>query len=448
MNRPTLVVQTPEAFGFLYDPPLGQLRERCAHGGRGSGKSWQFARALLVHGLNKRIRVLCAREYQSSMRDSVQKILIDQIAALGLGAVYYATETSIVGENGTEFLFKGLKRDISQIKSIEGIDVCWIEEAESVSKQSWRVLIPTIRKLGSEIWTTFNAKHSTDATYQRLVANHPPRSIVRHINFDANPWFPEVLDQEQRELLLADPEAHAHVWGGQPWARSDAAVLNGKIKVEEFTPGPEWQGPYYGSDFGFANDPTIIAKVWIFGSRLYIERDDGKPRLDNDDTARLYREVLDDERRVVRADSARPETINELRKRGLNVDSVEKWAGSVADGIAFLRSFAAIVIHPNCKRAIDEARLWRYKVDPKTDDVLPILVDGFDHVWDAVRYALAPFIKARPRVGMMMGRRTARTRAQRDRSENGNGKPPAPVQAPRVLGGRRFLDVKKSDGKS
>lgn len=442
MSRPTVVVQTPEAFAFLYDPPLGSVRERAAHGGRGSAKSWQFARALLVHGFQRRLRILCARQYQSSMRDSVLAMLQDQIVNLQLGAHYYATEKSIVGENGTEFLFKGLKRDIAQIKSIEGIDIVWVEEAESVSKQSWRVLIPTIRKPGSEIWTTFNPQFATDATYQRLVVHPPPRSIVREVNFPDNPWFPGgVLDEEQRNLLLTDPEAHAHVWMGKPWSRSDAAVLNGKIKVEEFTPGPEWQGPYYGSDFGFANDPTVIVKVWIFGSRLYVERDDGKPRLDNDDTARLYREVLDDERRVVRADNARPETINELRKRGLNVEGVEKWAGSVADGISYLRSFAAIVVHPNCKRAIEEGRLWRYKVDPKTDEVLPILVDGFDHVWDAVRYALAPMIKARPRVGLMMGRRSARTRAQSDASEH--AKPSTPVQAPRVLGGRRFLDIKK-----
>jgi phage terminase large subunit len=392
------------------------------------------------------------------MRDSVHKILVDQIAALGLGAVYYATETSIVGENGTEFLFKGLKRDISQIKSIEGIDVCWIEEAESVSKQSWRVLLPTIRKPGSEIWTTFNPRHTTDATYQRLVVKAPPRSIVRQVNFPDNPWFPEVLDQEQREMLVNDPEAWEHVWKGAPWARSDAAVLNQKWTVEEFTPGPEWEGPYYGSDFGFANDPTTIVKVWIFGSRLWIEADEGKPRLDNDDTARLYREVLDDERRVVRADSARPETINELRKRGLNVEGVEKWSGSVADGIAYLRSFAKIVIHPRCKRAQEEARLWRYKVDPKTDEVLPILVDGFDHVWDAVRYALAPLIKARPTVGILIGRpKNGTPRRRRGLSSLASAAPPVPGSAPpvpvhaQVIGakkaprtGRRFLDIKNS----
>lgn len=465
-TRPNLVVQTPAAFEFLYDPPLGSVRERCAYGGRGSGKSWQFARALLVHGVARRLRVLCARQYQASMADSVHRILTDQIAAMGLGGFYYATEKSIIGENGTEFLFKGLKRDIGQIKSIEGIDICWIEEAETVSKQSWRVLIPTIRKTGSEIWTTFNPFMSTDATYQRLVVKPPPRSIVRHINYPANPWFPgSVLDDEQKELFRTDPEAHAHVWGGEPWARSDAQVLNGKWIIDDFTPDESWGDPYYGADWGFANDPTVIVKMWIRDRRLLIERDDGKPQLDNDATAQLFRDVLDDERRTIRADSARPETINEMVKRGLRVVGVDKWPGSVADGISYLRSFDKIVIHSRCVRAVQEARLWRYRVDPKTDEVLPHLVDGFDHVWDGARYGLEPLIKKRPRVGILTGK--PRPAAQGP----GDSPTPAPAKPARVIrptradrahskpveamiqgvgekktapiAGRRFLDVKK-----
>lgn len=429
-----LVVPTPAAFGELYSVPLGAVRERCYYGGRGSAKSWQIARALLVHGVNRRLRILCAREFQSSMKDSVLRILTDQIAALGLGNFYFSTGTSIIGENGTEFLFKGLRRDISQIKSTEGIDICWLEEAETVSKSSWRVLTPTIRKPGSEIWTTFNPALPSDETYQRLVVRGVPRSIVRKVSFRDNPWLPAVLDEEQRDLLLSDPEAWEHVWNGAPWSRSDAQVLNGKWSTAEFEPDDSFGEPLYGADWGFANDPTVIVRLYLKDRRLYVYRAQGKPQLSNDQTAQLFRDNLDDEKRVVRADNARPETINEMRLRGLNVVGVDKWTGSVADGIAYLRSFDMIVIHVNEKRAIEEARLWRYKVDPRTQDVLPHLVDGFDHTWDGSRYALAPLIKARPRVGVVIGSHAAAIAAK---AAEGQVKAPSKAvvrRIPQILG--------------
>lgn len=449
-GRGQLVVPTPAAFGELYSVPLGAVRERCYYGGRGSAKSWQIARALLVHGFERRLRILCAREYQTSMKDSVLRILTDQIALLGLGGFYYSTGSSIIGENGTEFLFKGLRRDISQIKSTEGIDIAWLEEAESVSASSWRVLIPTIRKPGSEIWTTFNPALPTDATYLRLVVKPPPRSIVRKVSYRDNPWLPEVLDREQAELFRNDPEAWAHVWDGEPWSRSDAQVLNGKWTTQEFTPDESFGEPLYGADWGFANDPTIIWRGYVKDKRLYVYRAQGKPQLDNDATAQLFRDNLDDIRREVRADSARPETINEMVKRGLRVVGVDKWAGSVADGISYLRSYDSIVIHVDEKRAIEEARLWRYKVDARTQEVLPHLVDGFDHTWDAARYALAPLIKQRPRVGLIFGNPTSRRQVA-----NNLGQTSANLGASRVAAeetvekkkapatGRRFLDIKK-----
>lgn len=426
-----LVVPTPAAFGELYSVPLGAVRERCYYGGRGSAKSWQIARALLVHGVNRRLRILCAREYQTSMKDSVLRILTDQIANLGLGNFYYSTGSSIIGENGTEFLFKGLRRDISQIKSTEGIDIAWLEEAESVSAASWRVLIPTIRKPGSEIWTTFNPALPTDATYQRLVVKSPPRSIVRRVSFRDNPWLPEVLNEEQATLFINDPEAWAHVWDGEPWSRSDAQVLNGKWITQDFTPDESFGEPLYGADWGFANDPTIIFRGYIKDKRLWVYKAQGKPQLSNDATAQLFRDNLDDERRQVRADSARPETINEMKLRGLNVVGVDKWPGSVADGISYLRSFDMIVIHVDEKRAIEEARLWRYKVDPRTQEVLPHLVAGFDHTWDAGRYALAPLIKARPRVGVLVGSHSAAVAASRKPAADLRPPPPpAPPSKP------------------
>lgn len=393
----TIDVATPPAFEFLFDPPLGSKRYRVAYGGRGKGSSWNFARALLVLGRTRPLRILCAREYQSSIKDSVHKLLSDQIDALTLRTFYDVQAKTIIGRNGTEFIFKGLRKDIAQIKSTEGIDICWIEEAESVSDLSWQTLIPTVRKPGSEIWVSFNPALPTDATYQRFVEKPPPaaRAVVRKVSYTDNPWLPKVLDEEQRALFIADPEAHAHVWGGEPWSRSDAQVLAGKWRVEDFTPQRHWAAPLFGADYGFAQDPTILVKLWLADSRLYLGYADGSPQMDLDDIEDAWKLVPGAKEHTIRADAARPEMTHELRLRKLNVVSAAKWEGSVKDGIAHLRTYAEIVIHPRCKRAIQEARLWRYKVDPRTQDILPDLQKGNDHTWDAVRYALAPLIRRR-----------------------------------------------------
>ena len=392
-----LNVPTPQAFAPLFTP-LGEHRYRVYYGGRGSAKSWQFARALLVHGLTKPIRVLCAREYQASIRDSVHRVLADQIALLDLSGFYTVQESAILGANGTEFLFKGLRRDIAQIKSTEGIDVCWVEEAEAVSDNSWRTLVPTIRKPDSEIWVSFNPALESDPTYQRFVVRPPERSVCRKVSYVDNPWFPDVLREEQEALRRSDPEAHAHIWGGEPWSRADAQVLSGKWRVEDFTPEPSWGTPLYGADWGFAVDPTILMRVWVYDRRLYVEYESGGPQMDMDATVRAFDVVPDSRSYVIRADSARPETISEIKKRGFRIQAADKWAGSVEDGIQHIRSYDEIILHPRCPRTIQEARLWRYKTDPRTDDVIPALVDANNHCWDAIRYALSPLIKKGPSV--------------------------------------------------
>lgn len=395
----TVRAEIPRAFRFLFDPPLGAVRYRVAYGGRGSAKSWQFARALLLHGVRTPLRILCAREFQTSIRDSVHKLLGDQIDRLGLQAFYTVQRDGIYGANGTEFLFKGLRKDVAQIKSTEGIDVCWVEEAASVSKESWEALIPTVRKPGSEIWVTFNPDLESDPTFAMFVTAPSPRAIVRRVGYRDNPWLPDVLREEAEELRRRDPDAYANVWGGEPWTRSDAEVLAGKWAVEDFTPQKGWQGPYFGADYGFANDPAVLVRLWTADGRLYLDYDVGTALMTLDDMAREWGAVPGAKEHVVRADAARPETTNELRLRGFRIESAPKWAGSVEDGITHLRSYERIVIHPRCARAQKEARLWRYRVDPRTGDVLPQLVDAHNHVWDSARYGLAPLIRqgSRPR---------------------------------------------------
>lgn len=404
MNEPARV-ELPAALGFLMDPPLGSVRYRVVYGGRGSAKSWSVARALLLHGASSPIgiRILCSREYQSSIRDSVHRLLEDQIQAMGLGGFYTVERSRIYGTNGTEFVFLGIKRDPHTIKSMEGIDICWIEEAEAVSEESWHILIPTIRTEGSEIWVSFNPALPDDPTYKRFVEDPPSedRAIIRRVSWQDNPWMPETLHREQEELLRRDPEAHAHVWGGEPWMRSDAQVFAGKYRVEEFEPEDHWDGPYYGADWGFARDPTTLTRNWIVDSRLYIEYDERGVGWSAAEIDRRFRRVPGADSHTIRGDSARPETISALRELGLDVVAAPKWPGSVEDGVEHLRGYEEIVIHPRCKGMIEEARLYRYKTDARTGDVLPKIQDSHNHGWDAVRYALAPIIRKRKPWGVV-----------------------------------------------
>jgi len=390
-----LRIGVTDKFMFLHFPPLGDTSWRVLYGGRGGGKSWQIARALIKHSYLQPLRILCAREFQSSIKDSVHRLLSDQIDEMGLGRFFDIKERTIVGANGTEFIFKGLRRNIREIKSTEGVDVCWIEEAEAVSEESWRVLTPTIRKPGSEIWVSFNPALETDPTYKRMVLDPPRDSMVQFVTYEDNPWLDEGQRLDAEDLRRRDPEGFAHVWGGEPWSRSEAEVLSGKWKVDDFTPQPHWNGPYYGADWGFSQDPTVCVRVWTADSRLYIEYDSGGVRLNMADTEAMIRGVPGAEDHTIRADNARPETINDMVERGLKVVAAPKWSGSVEDGVAHLQSYEMIVIHSRCKRAQQEARMWRYKTDPRTGDILRKLMDGNDHVFDGTRYALSPIIQKR-----------------------------------------------------
>ncbi len=403
MGEPLTLLQPdmPPAFEFLADPPLGSVRYRVAYGGRGGAKSWSAARVLLIHGAQQKLRILCSREYQSSIRDSVHRLLSDQVNDLGLGDFYRIEQTRIYGVNGTEFLFYGLKRDVHSIKSLEGVDLCWVEEAEAITQESLNVLIPTIRAQGSEIWFTFNPKLLDDPIYRRFVNDPPDNAIVRKVGLEDNPWASQTLKDERADLLRRDPEAEAHIWGGEPWTRTDAQVMGGLYTVAEFEPAEHWDGPYFGADWGFSQDPTTLIRMWTVDSRLFIDREERGIGWSMDEINRRFRRISGADDHVIRGDCSRPETINELRQRGLNVLAAKKWAGSVEDGIEHLRGYEQIVIDPQCTGIIQDARLWRYKTDPRTGDVLPKLRDGNDHGWDAVRYGLVSLIRKRASWGVV-----------------------------------------------
>ncbi len=381
----------PSKLDFLFQP----ARYKVAHGGRGGAKSWGFARALLIQAAERKLRVLCARELQNSIQDSVHKLLAEQVDALGLGSFYEVQQASIRGRNGSEFIFSGLRSNITKIKSMEGLDVVWIEEAQTVSSDSWDVLIPTVRKDGSEIWVSFNPDQDSDPTYERFVKKPPPGAAVVQIGWQDNPWLPRVLRDEKDYLYSTDPEAAAHVWGGETRKNSVAQVLRGRYVIESFEPHAKWHGPYLGADWGFAVDPSALVKLWIHERTLYVEHEAWGVGVDLDDTPALFDKVPGARKATIRADSSRPETISHMRRHGYGgVIGCPKGQGSVEDGVEHLRSYERIVIHPRCTHAAEEARLWSYKVDKLSGDVLPVLLDKNNHCWDAARYALWPIIRA------------------------------------------------------
>ena len=373
----------------------GPARYRGAYGGRGSGKSFSFALMTAVRGYAEPLRILCCRELQNSIKDSVHAELVAAIEAYPwLNDHYEIGETFIRGRNGTEFVFKGLRHNYQQIKSTSGINICWVEEAETVSEQSWKNLIPTIRAPGSEIWLTWNPEDEESPTNQRFVVDPPPGAKIERLNYCDNPWFPPELEQERLNDLKRDPDFYAHVWEGKCVTRTDSQILAGKWRIDEFEPGADWDGPYYGLDFGFSVDPTAGVKCWVSDSTLYVEHEAVKVGLEVDDTpAFLIERIPGIDEHTVRADSARPESISYCKRHGLTrMIGVKKGKGSVEDGIQHLRSYKRIVVHPRCEEVARECRLYSYKIDRLSGDILPVPVDANNHCIDAIRYALQPLI--------------------------------------------------------
>lgn len=241
----SVTAEFPEALSFLFQP----ARYKGIRGGRGKGASWGVARALLILGAQRTLRIVCCRETQQSIADSVHALLSDQIAALELSSRYTIQKLTIAGKNGTEFIFAGLRHNVENLKSLESADILWIEEASSVSKESWATVIPTIRKdyitrgipkeaahkcefVGccSEIWATWNDKLETDETYRLLVVNPPPNAVIKKLTFRDNPWFPEVLRVEMEYLKATDEQAYRHVWEGECRSAVEGAIYGEELK--------------------------------------------------------------------------------------------------------------------------------------------------------------------------------------------------------------------------
>jgi phage terminase large subunit len=397
----------PRPFTFLFKPK----RYKVAYGGRGSAKSWTFARALvLLMDENPGLRVLCAREFQNSIAESVHQLLVDQIFDLGLAHRFAITDKTIRHVEGGHFIFAGIRSNITKIKSMEGIDIVWVEEAEVISERSWEILIPTIRKgkvytaedgrPGPEIWVTFNPSEEDDPSYKRFVKNTPEDCIALEVNWTDNPYFPPTLRTEKDYLYRIDVEAANHVWGGKCRTNGAAQIFRNRYVVESFEI-PEKVRWFHGLDFGFSGDPSAFIRCYTTGKPgvdedLWIPNESFGYGVEIDELPKMMKGSMDTaERWPIKADNSRPETISYIKRQGFMITGADKWGGSVEDGIAHLKGFRKIHVHTRCKHIAQEFRLYSYKIDRVTQEVLPIVVDKHNHGIDALRYALDGYIKRR-----------------------------------------------------
>lgn len=405
----TAKIELPPKIHEIFSQPRGSIRYRCAYGGRGSGKSFNFAKMAAIFGYIEPLRILCTRELQDSIKESFHAELKNAIASEPwLEAHYDVGVDYLRGRNGTEFIFKGLRHNIGSIKSLAQIDICIVEEAEDVPEASWQALEPTIRAPGSEIWVIFNPKKDGSPVDIRFVKSQPPRSAIVKMNYSDNPWFPaELEEQRQHAQKRMDRATYAHVWEGAYLNRTDAQVFADKYRVDTFEPLPHWDGPYNGLDFGFAQDPTAAVECWIADNRLYVSRCAGKVGLEIDETTSFIVSAIPDfDKYAVRADSARPESISYLKRHGMpRIEGVKKGKGSVEDGIEFIKSFDEVVVHDRCGDVVKEFDNYSYKVDRLSGDVQPVIVDDWNHYIDAIRYALEPIMRKKGSVGVLLPRR-------------------------------------------
>lgn len=335
--------------------------------------------------------MLCGREIQISIRDSVKRLLDDEIQRLGLQSIFTSTDNEIRGPNESLFLFSGIKGKATGIKSIEGITDFWGEEAQTFSQASIDTVVPTIRAVGSRLLWSWNPDLPTDPIDRmfRSEAGSPPDTIVREVNYDENPWFPEVLRKEMEYDRSRDPEKYAHIWLGKYRQNSEARVFrNWRIGEDAEFAGAAQADKRLGADFGFSIDPSCLVRCWINGRQLMVDYEAYGVGVEIDKLPELFLSVPESEKWWTTADSSRPETISYLRRHGFpNIRPAIKGARSVEEGVEFLKSFD-IVVHPRCQHMIDELTLYSFKLDPLTGDVLPVLADKDNHCLDALRYAM------------------------------------------------------------
>ncbi|HHJ1192370.1 TPA: PBSX family phage terminase large subunit [Proteus mirabilis] len=416
------------------------VRYRGAFGGRGSAKTRTFAMMSAVKAYQAAEQgisgvILCGREFMNSLEESSMEEVKQAIRSIpwlndyfDIGEKYIRTKCKRVN-----YVFCGLRHNLDSIKSKARILLAWVDEAESVSDLAWKKLRPTVRESGSEIWVTWNPEKDGSATDKRFRKTPPKNSIIVEMNYNDNPWFPDVLEEERLDDLNSlEYSDYAWIWEGAYLENSDKQVLANKYVVQSF-PDNLWQKAdrlLFGADFGFAKDPNTLVRMFMLDRNLYIEYEAYGAGVELNDMWKFYAgkdgatdkqlsewEVTDDAKFAgipdarkwpIKADNSRPETISHIKKQGFNISAAKKWQGSVEDGITHLRGFKQIIIHPRCKETAKEARLYSYKTDRITGEVLPIIEDKNNHCWDAVRYGLDGYITQKSNAGLLVPKRLLR----------------------------------------
>lgn len=384
MSGSTLNVQLGAAFGPLFQP----FEYKALYGGRGTAKSVGISTALAVISSREKKRIVCGRQFQNSIRDSSKSTIEERITALGLQRDFVTTHNEIVHRrNGSRFTFVGLERNKESLKSMNDVDIFWIEEARNTSAESLEILVPTIRKPGSEIWASWNPVLPDDPIDDYFRGANPPKnSYIQRVTINDNPWFYHTrMPSDMERMRQANFQRYKHIWLGEYDESDDSRVFTNWSKGRELI--TENDRPLFGLDFGFGGDPSAFIKLYVNEKKktIFIAYEVygnfTLPELG------IMMDTIPQSRRFkIIADSSRPEDIAYLRSKGFDCVASKKGNGSVKAGINWLQDYK-IVIAPECVNMLNEARLYSWQVDKLTKKVLPILCDSDNHGWDAVRYA-------------------------------------------------------------
>jgi phage terminase large subunit len=402
----------------VFEPLLRPARYKGLYGGRGGAKSHAFADLLIDDCItHPGLRAVCIREYQVSLEQSVKRLLEDKIKQYGLTREFRVMDACIETPGDGIIIFLGMQaHNAESIKSLEGYDRAWVEEAQNLSQRSLNMLLPTIRKekcrycrkegplsqlIGvpckdsqthlldpSEIWFSWNPRNQKDPVDEMLRKDPPPDAIVIKSSYRDNPFFPDVLRKEMEWDRKRDPDKYNHVWDGGYERRSESRVFK-NWKEQEFET-PSDVAFLYGADWGYSVDPTVLVRCFVKGRQLFIDREAYEIGCEIDNLPHLFDKIPGCREWTITADSARPETISHLQRHGFpKMVAAVKGKDSVKEGVIFLQNFD-IVVHPRCVHTIDELCDYAYKVDPRTDKVVepPVLEDKKNHVIDSLRYAV------------------------------------------------------------
>jgi len=389
-----------------------KYRYKILYGGRSSGKSASVIRYLIVRAMQKKTKILCTREFQSSIQHSTYAELRDLIYELNLhydaknnpDGMFIVKSDGITCTNGSEFIFKGLARDIMQIKSIPNIDICFVEEADTISNEHWEILIPTIRAEDSEIIVCFNPRERLSATYQRFIEAQPADNELRiEINYDDNPFNSETILQEIERLKIHDYARYEHIYLGKVLDMTEDVIFKGKTKIldmniERINDCWLYNGKrvemLYGMDFGFSTDPAAMVELCLLDANtIYIHREIYETKLlPSKYCEKIKGHMPEGLKEKWFADCSRPDTIADLKHQGLRIEGAEKLKGSVESGIEWLQG-KTIIINPSCKNMIYEAHNYKYKTDKLTGKITTDIIDANNHLWDAIRYACVKLIQ-------------------------------------------------------